>query len=93
MCHDPDSLGAAIICYFLMTTGKRKQKEFSYGSALTLVKDRRNQTDISLKLTEVLQKKEISDKLKVAVTKRVSVKQKSEKKAIVTRQDQIEECL
>ena len=87
MCSDPDSLGAAIICQYLMTNKKRNDKEFTYGSALTLVQERRSQVDLNLQLTETLQKYAINDQLKVAISKRISVKQKPEEKSYVTRQD------
>ena len=54
MCSDPDSLGSAIVCQYLMNNKKRNDKEFTLGSALNLVKERRDQVDINLNLREVL---------------------------------------
>ena len=56
MCSDPDSLGAAIVCQYLMNNKKRNDKEFTLGSSLNLVKERRDQVDINLDLREALQK-------------------------------------
>ena len=54
MFSDPDSLGAAIVCQYLMNNKKRNDKEFTFGSALNLVKERRDQVDINLNLREAL---------------------------------------
>ena len=56
MCSDPDNLGAALVCHFLMNASKKSKdrKVFTSSSAQALVKDRRMQIEIGLPLMEVL---------------------------------------
>ena len=48
MLDDPDNLGAALVCHFLLTAtkGQKSMKQYSAEKAMELIRERRIQTNI-----------------------------------------------